>query len=500
MRSSRWQAQGNVYLVAEEPLTADRVRDEVGDADGILEVRDLGEDWLQIAVWNPDGSIAEMSGNGTRIAARWLSERTGAQNVTVWVGPREVKARMIGDGLVEQSLGPVVVGEPEEVEGIRFTPVDVGNPHAVVRGRSCRARPHRPAARDPSSLSEPDERAGGKAARRAHHRGAGVGARRGGDRRLRHERDRDCRRARRRLRHRALSGRRSPRSGRGRARRSSPARQNESRCESYRGRGAAPSSTGNAPARVARARHGLGCSRRRLRTVEVPTGGFTIGLPTSWVNVTSAAPNVLKELEKVPAFKSFAQSASQNGSLKLIAADPTTNGSAYMDTGVARVGAGSSRHRRRGDREGAEADARAQGLGRPEEGAAPGRPRLRDPSRPEGLAERDRRVHLPARPGRVRDRLRGDGQELVEVRAALHEERAVLPHHARPRSQPCRPLGRAGGARLQARAIPVRKQLHRPGDPRPLRRHLRQRDAPHRPTPGSLPAPREGRRRSPTRS
>jgi diaminopimelate epimerase len=134
MRSSRWQAQGNVYLVAEEPLTADRVRAEVGDADGILEVRDRGGDWLQIAVWNPDGSLAEMSGNGTRIAARWLAEITGASEVTVWVGPREVKARMLGNGLVEQILGPVAVGEPDEVEGIRFTPVDVGNPHAVVEG------------------------------------------------------------------------------------------------------------------------------------------------------------------------------------------------------------------------------------------------------------------------------------------------------------------------------------------------------------------------------
>jgi hypothetical protein len=75
-----------------------------------------------------------------------------------------------------------------------------------------------------------------------------------------------------------------------------------------------------------------------LTTVAVPTGGFTIGLPSTWVNVTSAAPSVLKELEKVPAFKSFAASAAQNGSLKLIAADPTTNGAAYMDTGVARVG------------------------------------------------------------------------------------------------------------------------------------------------------------------
>jgi diaminopimelate epimerase len=41
---------------------------------------------------------------------------------------------MLGGDLVEQDLGPVEVGEPEQVEGIRFTPVDVGNPHAVVEG------------------------------------------------------------------------------------------------------------------------------------------------------------------------------------------------------------------------------------------------------------------------------------------------------------------------------------------------------------------------------
>lgn len=81
-----------------------------------------------------------------------------------------------------------------------------------------------------------------------------------------------------------------------------------------------------------------GASAAELKIVHVPTGGFSIGLPTSWVNVTSAAPSVLKKLEQVPAFKAFAQSASQNGSLKLIAADPSSNGTAYMDTGVARVG------------------------------------------------------------------------------------------------------------------------------------------------------------------
>jgi len=81
-----------------------------------------------------------------------------------------------------------------------------------------------------------------------------------------------------------------------------------------------------------------GASAAELKTVQVPTGGFSIALPKSWVDVTSAAPKVLKKLEQVPAFKAFAQSASQNGSLKLIAADPSSNGSAYMDTGVARIG------------------------------------------------------------------------------------------------------------------------------------------------------------------
>jgi diaminopimelate epimerase len=75
-----------------------------------------------------------MSGNGTRIAARWLAERTGAKQVTVRVGPREVRARLLANGLVEQDLGEVSVGEREEVSGIALVAIDVGNPHAVVEG------------------------------------------------------------------------------------------------------------------------------------------------------------------------------------------------------------------------------------------------------------------------------------------------------------------------------------------------------------------------------
>jgi diaminopimelate epimerase len=133
MQSSRWDAQGNVYLVTEEPLTPDRAREEAGDTDGIIEVLAAGDDWLEIAIWNPDGSRAEMSGNGSRIAATWCAESTGAERITVRVGEREMHARMLG-GLVEQDLGEVDVSEPAEAAGIRFVAVDVGNPHAVVEG------------------------------------------------------------------------------------------------------------------------------------------------------------------------------------------------------------------------------------------------------------------------------------------------------------------------------------------------------------------------------
>ena len=134
MQSSRWSAHGNTYLLTSERLDPELVRRHVGDADGILEVRAHDRDRVEIAIWNPDGSRAEMSGNGTRIAARWLADETGAQLVTVAVGGREVIARMLDGDLVEQDLGEVTVGEPEEVAGHRLVTVDIGNPHAVVEG------------------------------------------------------------------------------------------------------------------------------------------------------------------------------------------------------------------------------------------------------------------------------------------------------------------------------------------------------------------------------
>jgi diaminopimelate epimerase len=125
----RWSAHGNVYLVTEEPLDAKRARREVGDADGITEVTAHGDDWADVAIWNPDGSTAEMSGNATRIVAAWL----GAERTRVRVGEREVVARKTADGRIEQELAVKVLG-PERVDGIDLVIVDVGNPHAVVVG------------------------------------------------------------------------------------------------------------------------------------------------------------------------------------------------------------------------------------------------------------------------------------------------------------------------------------------------------------------------------
>jgi diaminopimelate epimerase len=134
MRFSKWHAHGNVYLLTDERgLTSERVRTEVGDADGIVEVVSVTANEAEVVIWNPDGSTAELSGNGTRIAARWLAEQTGAEKVRIRVGSRETVAR-VKDGEVDQELGGVAVAEPEQIAGLEVIVVDVGNPHAVVIG------------------------------------------------------------------------------------------------------------------------------------------------------------------------------------------------------------------------------------------------------------------------------------------------------------------------------------------------------------------------------
>jgi diaminopimelate epimerase len=89
---------------------------------------------VTIGILNPDGSHAEMSGNGTRIAAAWLMSANGSDVARVRVGEREVEVRRVGDGQFESAIGRIEVFPPEVVAGVELIPVSVGNPHAVVLG------------------------------------------------------------------------------------------------------------------------------------------------------------------------------------------------------------------------------------------------------------------------------------------------------------------------------------------------------------------------------
>jgi diaminopimelate epimerase len=130
MTSSRWHAHGNVYIVHE----GDGRRVDATGTDGVLEVLFIDDDDISIGILNTDGSRAEMSGNGTRIAAAWLMARTGSERARVHVGDRTVEVRRVGDSLYESRLGDIEVGPREQVAGVELIPVVVGNPHAVVLG------------------------------------------------------------------------------------------------------------------------------------------------------------------------------------------------------------------------------------------------------------------------------------------------------------------------------------------------------------------------------
>jgi diaminopimelate epimerase len=153
MRFSKWHALGNSYLLVERAALDGQLDSELAarlcdvrygvGSDGVLEVVAVDGTGAEIVIWNPDGSVAEFSGNGSRIAAAWLAERVGAERVTISSGGRSYPARVRGDGTIAMAVGAVEVGEIEtvEIEGerIELTAVSVGNPHAVIRAPLVRA-------------------------------------------------------------------------------------------------------------------------------------------------------------------------------------------------------------------------------------------------------------------------------------------------------------------------------------------------------------------------
>lgn len=152
-----WRAHGlgNDYLVLEQgpPMTASLAR-EICDrhrgvgGDGVLEPVPGESADYGVRIWNPDGSVAEKSGNGLRIYARWLVDRRSAPAAfSVWTGFDRVECQ-VGPDLITVEMGrasldpaavPVtadapVQDDPWTVAGtdLQLTAIGVGNPHCVA--------------------------------------------------------------------------------------------------------------------------------------------------------------------------------------------------------------------------------------------------------------------------------------------------------------------------------------------------------------------------------
>jgi diaminopimelate epimerase len=160
MRFEKWQALGNDYVIVEADalpweLTDSRVRRicephfGVG-ADGILLLSRADDDRYvaRLRIFNPDGSEAELSGNGAREAVLYLREHgwTDADTFTIITGAGEVTPTITGPNEVSMALGRASTtsddypGGPPDGTGTvdsagrewSFRHVNVGNPQCVI--------------------------------------------------------------------------------------------------------------------------------------------------------------------------------------------------------------------------------------------------------------------------------------------------------------------------------------------------------------------------------
>jgi diaminopimelate epimerase len=115
-------------------------------ADGLLVLGRIGESRLSMRLFNADGSVAEMSGNGIRCLVHAAVDRYGITGdrsfeVETDAGVREVSIRGAGgtDVVATVDMGPVTqIAAPDNWEALECDPgrpvahLSVGNPHGVV--------------------------------------------------------------------------------------------------------------------------------------------------------------------------------------------------------------------------------------------------------------------------------------------------------------------------------------------------------------------------------
>jgi diaminopimelate epimerase len=143
MRFEKWHGAGNAYLVIEADdcpieLTPERVHricdpDIGAGSDGIL----LIEADRRVRIWNPDGSEAEFSGNGSRIAVGYLAARDGADEVEIVTVKGRVRGSVSGSTVTVDAGAAALDGADHIPAGgdppaPAYTFVSLGNPHCVI--------------------------------------------------------------------------------------------------------------------------------------------------------------------------------------------------------------------------------------------------------------------------------------------------------------------------------------------------------------------------------
>ena len=160
MEFEKWQALGNDYAIVEErkapfQLTPERIKaicaphTGVG-SDGLLLLSDTGERGFvaNLRVFNPDGSEAEISGNGVRQAVMYLRRSGWTEDDSFSIRTRagEVRPRITGDRTCTVDMGRARLRSDDYPAGpgdgtgklkvggreLAFQHVQVGNPQCAI--------------------------------------------------------------------------------------------------------------------------------------------------------------------------------------------------------------------------------------------------------------------------------------------------------------------------------------------------------------------------------
>ena len=147
MRFEKWQALGNDYLIVEAsdlsfPLTPQVVRQlcdrHTGPgADGVLELSppDAPGYVARLRIFNPDGSEAELSGNGAREAIMYL-RRTGATDAdefAIQTKAGDIRPTILSETTCRVDMGVARDLGTGEIAGFGYRQLDVGNPQCAIR-------------------------------------------------------------------------------------------------------------------------------------------------------------------------------------------------------------------------------------------------------------------------------------------------------------------------------------------------------------------------------